>query len=121
MIASIKAEFQKLLTVRSTYILIGLGFALEMLFAFYATGWRAQPAMLADPHFMSSQVTSALNVIMLLAAIAAMVGVATTVRPPDVSDVGGADSVSPPRSRNWLVPKPTTPTRTFSWPAAVPR
>ncbi len=73
MIASIKAEFLKLLTVRSTYIFIGLAFLLEMLFAFYINGWRAyymQPTR--NPFFLSSQLTSALNILMLLGAIVAV-------------------------------------------------
>jgi ABC-2 type transport system permease protein len=72
MIASLKAEFLKLFTVRSTYIIVGLAFLLEMFFAFYATGWRAMPTQLAEPHYLMSQVTSALNVLMLLAAIVAI-------------------------------------------------
>ena len=72
MIASIKAEFLKLFTIRSTYIILSLAFLLEILFAFYASGWRAQPADLANSGYVSSQVVSALVPLTLLAAIAAI-------------------------------------------------
>lgn len=40
MIHSLKAEFRKLFTVRSTYVLIGISFALIILFAFYFEGYK---------------------------------------------------------------------------------
>ncbi len=72
MIASIKAEFLKLFTVRSTYIVLGFATLLELFFALYATGWKAMPPDLANPKYVSNQVTSALVPITLLLTIVAI-------------------------------------------------
>ena len=69
MISALKAEFIKLFTVRSTYIILGLSLALEVLFAFYISGWRAKPDNLADSGFLSEQVTSAVGTLNLLVGI----------------------------------------------------
>ncbi len=41
MIAAIKAEFRKLFSIRSTYILIGLALVYIIFYNFYIIGWRA--------------------------------------------------------------------------------
>lgn len=69
MIPALKSEFRKLFSVRSTYIILGIALVLELIFAFYVTGWRLGPEQLANVNFLSSQVTSAINILSLLAAL----------------------------------------------------
>lgn len=59
---TLKAEFRKLLTVRSTYLITGLVTILVMFVAFYLEGWRLDAAGLHDPGQLASDVTGALNV-----------------------------------------------------------
>ncbi|MET0779554.1 MAG: ABC transporter permease [Candidatus Saccharimonadales bacterium] len=70
MLASIKAEFRKLWTVRSTYVLFIVAFALVMIFAFYAEGIKALPASLHDTGKLASEVTNAVVTVSLLGALA---------------------------------------------------
>ena len=62
MITTMKAEFRKLLTVRSTYFMTALAAGLIIFVAFYLTGWRLTPDALHDPNQLASDVTGALNV-----------------------------------------------------------
>lgn len=48
MIATLKSEFLKLLTVRSTYIVLGLTYALVVLFAFYFEGYKGNTGSAAS-------------------------------------------------------------------------
>jgi ABC-2 type transport system permease protein len=70
MIATIKAEFRKLLTVRSTYIILGLAFALELLFAFWANGVKVNAAAVQLPTFLQSQFLDAVSALALIGAFA---------------------------------------------------
>lgn len=53
MAPALKSEFRKFVTVRSTYILVGLTFAIVSLFDFYVSGWRANKADLLNPHLLA--------------------------------------------------------------------
>ncbi|HEV7454981.1 MAG TPA: ABC transporter permease [Candidatus Saccharimonadales bacterium] len=70
MLASIKAEFRKLWTVRSTYVLFIVAFVLVMIFAFYAEGIKALPASVHDSGKLASEVTNAIMSVSLLGALA---------------------------------------------------
>lgn len=72
MIAALKAELRKLLTVRSTYIVTALAVALVVFFAFYIQGFRADHAALISPDFLASQVTGAMNAVAVFGAIVAV-------------------------------------------------
>ncbi|MDB5170517.1 MAG: hypothetical protein JWO35_211 [Candidatus Saccharibacteria bacterium] len=72
MIPAIKAEFRKLVTVRSTYVILAACLAIEMLFAFYATGYKADAAALRDPLMLAGEVTTAVSA---LSVIIALIGV----------------------------------------------
>lgn len=50
MIPALKAELRKLVTVRSTYVVLGVCFILEILFAFYGSGIKVAAADLHNPH-----------------------------------------------------------------------
>jgi ABC-2 type transport system permease protein len=58
MIPAIKSEFRKLLTVRSTYVILALCLALTILFAFYLEGYALKTDV-QDPGKLASEVTSA--------------------------------------------------------------
>jgi len=61
MIAALRAEIRKLLTLRSTYILVGLAILFLFLIAFYVNGYRLAGADLRDPHQLATDITGALT------------------------------------------------------------
>jgi len=69
MITAFRSEIRKILSVRSTYIFLAISMAMELLFAFYLTAWRATGEQLASPHYLSSQVVSAINPLMLFGSL----------------------------------------------------
>jgi ABC-type transport system involved in multi-copper enzyme maturation permease subunit len=70
MMAALKSEFRKLLTVRSTYIITALVIVFVALISFYFEGWRLDAAALRDPTQLAGDVTGALNVTVFGAIIA---------------------------------------------------
>ncbi len=72
MTASIRSEFRKLFSVRSTYIISALALAMVVFFGFYIEGIRANPQSLADPNRLASEVTSAISAV---GGLLALVGV----------------------------------------------
>lgn len=70
MMATLKAEFRKLLSVRSTYIITGLVVALVIFFAFYIEGWRLTGPALHDPTQLAQAVTGALGTTVFCAIVA---------------------------------------------------
>ncbi len=72
MIASLKAEFRKLLTVRSTYILILLMLALTIFFAFYVEGVKANGFDVSDPNLLSHDIFLLVSNISIFSAIIAV-------------------------------------------------
>ena len=70
MMSALKAEWRKLLTVRSTYVITGLVVALVTFVAFYPEGWRLSQAALHDPNQLSGDVMGALNVAVFGAIVA---------------------------------------------------
>lgn len=69
MIQSIRSELRKLLTVRSTYVIIALCLAVVIFFAFYLEGYR-QTANVRDPGLLAREITSAANALGIFIAIA---------------------------------------------------
>jgi ABC-2 type transport system permease protein len=70
MIAALKAEFRKLLTVRSTYIVTVLVTLLMLFVAGYIEGWRLTPQDLQNPAQFSGDVFGALSLSVFGAIIA---------------------------------------------------
>jgi len=70
MLTNLKAEFRKLLTVRSTYFITGLVALLVILIAFFLEGWRLNAANLHDPTQLASDVTGGLMVTVFGAIVA---------------------------------------------------
>jgi len=69
MIPAIRAEFRKLMTLRSTYVIIGSCIAITVFFAFYLEGYRST-ADVALPTKLASAVTSAAQALGLFIALA---------------------------------------------------
>jgi ABC-type transport system involved in multi-copper enzyme maturation permease subunit len=72
MFAAMKSEFRKLLTVRSTYVIVGLALLLVVFFAFYATGLKVAQAALADPKMLAGQAQQAIASTGLLGSLVAV-------------------------------------------------
>jgi ABC-2 type transport system permease protein len=61
MLAALKAEFRKLFTVRSTYILTGLAILFVIFFAFYIEGYHLSGKDLQNPNLYKEDVVGALT------------------------------------------------------------
>lgn len=72
MIASLKSEFRKLLTIRSTYILTFVVAVLVLFISFYAIGVKQPANFLLDPTRLSSTIFGEMQ---FVGGIAAIVGV----------------------------------------------
>jgi ABC-type transport system involved in multi-copper enzyme maturation permease subunit len=73
MMAAIKAEFRKLLSVRSTYGLVGIAALFTLLYAGYIQGFRLTGKDLLDPNLLNNDVTGALGSLpIVLSAIVAI-------------------------------------------------
>ena len=70
MIAAIKAEFTKLLTVRSTYMVAAIILALVAFISFYAEGYKLTALQLADHNFLAGDVLGSMNDMVLGAIVA---------------------------------------------------
>jgi ABC-2 type transport system permease protein len=69
---ALKSEFRKLLTVRSTYIVVGLALALLAFIGFYAEGIRLPAEALHDPFQLSGDITGAVQAMAGFGAIVAI-------------------------------------------------
>ncbi len=67
---ALRAEFRKLLTVRSTYFITLLVTIFVIFIAFYVIGWRSSPSDLHNSLNLANDVTGALNVTVFGAVIA---------------------------------------------------
>ena len=72
MIALLKAEFRKLMTVRSTYVISGLALLFITILAFYVGGFRLTAADLRNPLLLAGDVTSAASTVGIFVALIAM-------------------------------------------------
>jgi ABC-2 type transport system permease protein len=66
MIAALKAEFRKLLTVRSTYVLTGVALLFVIFFSFYIEGYHLAGKDLLNPHLYTDDVAGALTSLPLI-------------------------------------------------------
>jgi ABC-type transport system involved in multi-copper enzyme maturation permease subunit len=71
MITNLKAEFRKVFSVRSTYVILVFVFLLEILFAFYTSGWRIGAHDLHNPNTLANDITSAVNAVSIFVALIA--------------------------------------------------
>ncbi|HUC90315.1 MAG TPA: ABC transporter permease [Patescibacteria group bacterium] len=63
MIAEIKAEFRKLYTIRSTYVIVGLSLALVIFLTFYIEGIKNAIPSSHDPHRLASEIIGAVQTV----------------------------------------------------------
>lgn len=63
MLAAIKSEFRKLLSIRSTYIITALAVLLVIFFAFYVEGLRANAAAGSNPGLLASETINAIGAV----------------------------------------------------------
>jgi len=68
-IAALKAEFRKLLTVRSTYILTGLALAFVVFYAGYIEGFKLTGKELLNPHLLSQDIVGAIGSLPLVLGV----------------------------------------------------
>jgi len=61
MIAALRAEWRKLFTIRSTYVLIAMAFLFLGLVELYAKGYKASAADLNNPHHIADSLIIGLN------------------------------------------------------------
>ncbi len=69
MFATIKSEFRKLITVRSTYFISGLALLIVTFYAFYIEGIRVNPQSLADPGRLASEPIGAIGAVGLIISL----------------------------------------------------
>jgi len=72
MFATLKAEFRKLLTVRSTYAIILFMLALEGIFAFWANGYKVSAPQLAQHDFLMRNIFDGVSALATFPAIVAV-------------------------------------------------
>jgi len=72
MIPVLKSEFRKLLTVRSTYVIVGLSLLITAFFAGFIEGFQARPEALLRPDLLASESTNALVFVGLILAFAGL-------------------------------------------------
>lgn len=70
--AALKAEFKKLFTVRSTYFILALVLLLVGFFGFYISGWHLNKVDLLNPHALANDITGAISVVSVFAALIAI-------------------------------------------------
>lgn len=67
--ALLKSEYRKLVTARSTYVLIAISLLMTAVFAFWGAGIRATPESLNDPAKLSDQIIGAVGAVPLVVAL----------------------------------------------------
>lgn len=80
MLSTIKAEFRKLVTLRSSYGVVAVCLALLFLFAFYGTGFHSQPSDLAKPLLLTGQAADAVSFLGVIGALVAVLLVTNEYR-----------------------------------------
>lgn len=80
MLNSTKAEFRKLLTVRSTYGVVLVCLLLLFLFTFYGTGFHSTPFDLMNPQLLAGQIGDAIDFLGVIGSLVAVLLVTNEYR-----------------------------------------
>jgi ABC-2 type transport system permease protein len=72
MLPALKSEFRKLLSVRSTYAIVGISLAITVLFAGFIEGFRGDAAALRSPSLLANEATSAVVFVGMIMAFAGL-------------------------------------------------
>ena len=78
--SALKSEFRKLTTLRSTYGLILFALAIIGIFAFWVTGYRADPMSLQNPGLLANNIVSAVQSVAIFGALATLLLVVNEYR-----------------------------------------
>lgn len=68
MLSTVRSEFRKLLTVRSTYFIVLISMAITAFFAGFIEVWHGDPGNLSRPGLLASESTSAITFVGLILA-----------------------------------------------------
>jgi ABC-2 type transport system permease protein len=71
MTTNLKAELRKVFSIRSTYVILAFVLLIELLFAFYGSGWRINAQDLHNPMTLNSDVTAAVSTVSIFVALIA--------------------------------------------------
>ena len=80
MIAALKAELQKLLSVRSTYVITFIAAAIAGAVSFYVFGYIADPKTLGASNYVTQQITGAISAVSIIGALAGVLLLANEYR-----------------------------------------
>jgi ABC-2 type transport system permease protein len=69
MIPSIKAEFRKVFTIRSTYVIFGIVLILLLFFGFFISGWRIDYSDLHNPATLVGDIYGAVGIVSIFMGI----------------------------------------------------
>lgn len=72
MLPAIKAEFRKLFTVRSTYVIVGFMVLLTLIFAGYTEGFKAKSDLLGSPNHLATEVRNAMSAVTVFCGLIAI-------------------------------------------------
>src|SRR5487761_1482172 len=72
MVSSLKAEFRKLLTVRSTYYIVLVTLAIVVLVAGWGNGVKADTSSLHNAHFLANEATNTVIIGGIILAVVAL-------------------------------------------------
>jgi ABC-2 type transport system permease protein len=72
MMSTLKAEFRKVVSLRSTYALTAVAMLIVVLFAFYIKGYKASAIEVAQPGFLALDVTRAIVAVAIFGALVGM-------------------------------------------------
>ncbi len=69
MIRTIRAEFRKVFSIRSTYVILGLIVVLLILFGFYVGGWHSEKSDLANPFRLFQVAQQSISFVVIFPAL----------------------------------------------------
>jgi ABC-2 type transport system permease protein len=72
MIPALKAEFRKVFTIRSTYVILAFVLVLLAFFAFFISGWKSDPSQLHNPGSLTGDITGAVQTVSTFWALIAI-------------------------------------------------
>jgi ABC-2 type transport system permease protein len=80
MLSTLKAEFRKLLTIRSTYIISILAILLSAFFSFYLSGFKVQANDALNPFHLQGEIIGTIGILPLFGALVAILLIAHEYR-----------------------------------------
>jgi hypothetical protein len=75
MLASFKSEVRKILSIRSTYVILLMSLGLMVLFDFYVVGWHTPKDVFMNSSFLQNQIVNTVSFLSLITVIIVMLNV----------------------------------------------